>query len=69
MTRYADDFIIGFENEVRCTIHHHEPVSWDFNKLEETHNTIIIVMGWLNKDLPGIAKRHDRARKTIEKIN
>ncbi len=53
--------------DFRNRIFHHEPVSWDLDKLEETHNTIIMVMGWLNKDLPKIAKRHDRAIKTIEK--
>jgi hypothetical protein len=26
-----------------------------------------MVMGWLNKDLPEIAKRHDRAIKKIAK--
>jgi len=53
--------------DFRNRIFHHEPVSWDLKKLEETHNTIIMVMGWLNKDLPEITKRHDRAIKTIEK--
>ncbi|NBC05000.1 MAG: hypothetical protein GVY20_15050 [Bacteroidetes bacterium] len=55
--------IRGFRNR----IFHHEPVSWNLIKLEEMHNTIIMVMSWLNKDLPTIAKRHDRAIDTIEK--
>lgn len=50
----------------RNRIFHHEPVSWDLDKLEETHERIITVMGWLNKDLPKIAKRHDKAPDTIE---
>lgn len=53
--------------DFRNRIFHHEPVSWNLDKLEETHNRIIMVMGWLNKDLPEIAKMHDRTIEIIEK--
>ena len=53
--------------DFRNRIFHHEPVSWNLDKLEETHNRIIMVMGWLNKDLPEVAKIHDRAIEIIEK--
>ena len=53
--------------DFRNRIFHHEPVSWNLDKLEETHNRIIMVMEWLNKDLPEIAKMHDRTIEIIEK--
>ncbi len=46
--------------DFRNRIFHHEPISWNLNKLEETHARIFEVISWLNKDLPIIAKELDR---------
>ena len=51
----------------RNRVFHHEPISWNLDRLEETHKTIFEVMEWLNNDLPDIAKEYDRVPKTIEK--
>ncbi len=52
----------------RNRVFHHEPISWNLNKLEETHKTIIEVMSWLNKDLPEIVEKYDRVPSLIVKI-
>lgn len=52
----------------RNRVFHHEPISWRLDKLEETHHRIIKVMGWINKDLPGLANTIDRAPKVINDV-
>jgi len=51
----------------RNRVFHHEPISWNLKKLEEMHNTIFMVMTWLNKDLPKIAAEFDRVDEVIQK--
>lgn len=53
--------------DFRNRVFHHEPISWRIDKLEETHNRIIRVMGWINKDLPDLAKSIDRVPVVLEK--
>jgi hypothetical protein len=51
--------------DFRNRVFHHEPISWNLNRLEETHTRILTVMKWINKDLPEIAKKIDRVPKVI----
>ncbi len=51
----------------RNRVFHHEPISWNIDRLEEIHDTIFKVMKWLNKELPEIAKEYDRVPMVIEK--
>ncbi len=51
----------------RNRVFHHEPISWNLNKLEEMHNTIYMVLGWINDELPQIAQKNDRVPMLIEK--
>jgi len=51
--------------DFRNRVFHHEPISWNLNRLEETHTRILTVMSWINKDLPEIAKKIDRVPKVI----
>ncbi len=51
----------------RNRVFHHEPISWNLEKLEEIHSSILEVMKWLNNDLPKIAKEYDRVPKLIKK--
>ena len=53
--------------DFRNRVFHHEPISWRIDKLEETHHRIIMVMGWINKDLPQLANTIDRVPNVIEK--
>ncbi len=51
--------------DFRNRVLHHEPISWNLERLTETHEKIIKVMGWLNEDLPMIAKESDRVPQVI----
>lgn len=53
----------------RNRIFHHEPISWKLEELTKMHNDILMVMGWLNKDLPTIAQKNNTVLTTIEKVN
>lgn len=51
--------------DFRNRVFHHEPIAWKLDRLDETHRRIILVMSWLNKDLPLIANQFDRVPKVI----
>lgn len=46
--------------DFRNRVFHHEPISWNLNSLEETNARILMVMGWLNRDLPELALEINR---------
>ncbi|MBB6004010.1 hypothetical protein [Arcicella rosea] len=50
----------------RNRVFHHEPISWNFSELENTHKEIIQVMGWINKDLPLIIAEMDRVENVLK---
>jgi hypothetical protein len=51
--------------DFRNRVFHHEPISWNLDRLEETHTRILKVMSWINKDLPTIAQEIDRVPMVI----
>jgi len=51
--------------DFRNRVFHHEPIAWRLERLEDTHGRIILVMGWLNKELPSIANQFDRVPQVI----
>ena len=53
--------------DFRNRVFHHEPISWNLKKLDQTHERIIIVMGWLNKDLPTLTEQIDRVPQVLNK--
>lgn len=54
--------------DFRNRVFHHEPISWNLNKLEETHQRIIMVMSWINEDLPDIANEIDRVPAVLNSV-
>lgn len=54
--------------DFRNRVFHHEPISWNLDRLEETHARIFTVMGWINKDLPEIAQKIDRVPEVIHTV-
>ncbi|WP_084709074.1 Abi family protein [Aequorivita vladivostokensis] len=52
--------------DFRNRVFHHEPISWNLYRLIETHERILKVMGWLNEDLPKVAKEIDRVPNIIK---
>lgn len=41
--------------DFRNRVYHNEPISWRLDKVEEIHDKIIVVLGWLNNELPEYA--------------
>lgn len=53
--------------DFRNRVFHHEPIAWNLERLEETYERILTVMGWLNKDLPMLAEELERASEILAK--
>jgi len=54
----------------RNRIFHHEPISWNLDKVTQIHTEMLILMGWINKDIPlWIASfdRFDAVFQAVEK--
>ena len=54
--------------DFRNRVFHHEPISWNLDKLEETNRRIITVMSWINKDLPTLANEIDRVPEVLDAV-
>ncbi len=44
----------------RNRVYHNEPVSWQFQALDDIHQEIYLVLGWLDDGLPAFAQSVDR---------
>lgn len=44
----------------RNRVFHNESICWNLCRVEEIHNELITVMGWMNKDVPGWLQQTDR---------
>lgn len=53
--------------DFRNRVFHHEPISWNLDRVHEMHDTLLKVMGWLNSDLPGVAKKNDRIPRILHR--
>lgn len=59
---------INHIRSLRNRIFHHEPITWNLTNLERTHQDILIVLAWINKDLPVEVAKIDRVPEIVEKI-
>ena len=66
--KYISAPINNFRN-FRNRIFHNEPICWNLAKLEEIHNQMDEVLGWINKDLPNWIQQFDRFKSVSEKVN
>jgi hypothetical protein len=44
----------------RNRIFHHEPISWNLERLRQIHTEMLTVMAWINKDIPAWLVPFDR---------
>lgn len=51
---------INAVRKLRNRVYHNEPICWDINRIEELHNEILEVIGWMNKDVLEWVKTIDR---------
>lgn len=52
----------------RNRVFHNESIYWNLNRVEEIHQDMVMVMGWMNKDVPGWLKQTDRFEEVCRQI-
>lgn len=52
----------------RNRIFHHEPICWNLYRVQQIHNEMIQVMGWINKDLPAWTATFDRFDSVLKSV-
>jgi hypothetical protein len=53
----------------RNRIFHHEPISWNLERLTEIHAEMLTVTGWMNKDIPQWIAPFDRFDTVVQKAD
>jgi hypothetical protein len=49
-------------------VFHNEPICWNFDKLQQIHDEIVEVLGWINKDLPLWIASFDRFDQVLQQV-
>ncbi|MDN0053395.1 hypothetical protein QVN91_10600 [Bacteroides caecigallinarum] len=44
----------------RNRVFHNESICWNLNRVEDIHREMIVVVGWMNRDVPGWLQLIDR---------
>lgn len=57
----------NFRN-IRNRIFHNESICWNFDRLQERHDEMVAVLGWINKDLPGWLQPMDRFNHVLSEV-
>lgn len=52
----------------RNRVFHHEPICWNMDVIMEIHTEMLLVMGWINKDLPSWIEPFDRVESVVDSI-
>ena len=52
----------------RNRVFHNESICWNLNRVEEIHQEMTTVLGWINKDVPGWLSQIDRFNTVCDKI-
>ena len=45
---------------LRNRVFHNEPICWNLSRVEKIHREMVMVMGWINRDVPGWLAQTDR---------
>lgn len=52
----------------RNRVFHNESICWNLQRVEEIHQEMITVIGWMNKDVPGWLQLTDRFNDVCRQI-
>lgn len=52
----------------RNRVFHNESICWNLHRVEEIHQKMITVLGWINKDVPGWLQQVDRFETVCRQI-
>jgi hypothetical protein len=53
---------------IRNRIFHNEPICWNLSRIQQRHEEIVTVLGWISKDLPGWLKPLDRFDRVLSEV-
>ena len=52
----------------RNRVFHNESICWNMQRVQEIHNELLLLLGWINKDLPALLQNFDRFDDVQERI-
>ena len=52
----------------RNRVFHNESICWNMHRVEDIHNELVMVLGWMNKDIPGWLQQIDRFAEVSSSI-
>ena len=54
--------------KLRNRVFHHESICWDLDYITDIHNRLVMVLGWINTDMPSWLDEVDRFCKVVDEI-
>ena len=54
--------------KLRNRVFHHESICWDLDYITDIHNRLVMVLGWINKDMPSWLDEVDNFCKVVDEI-
>ena len=54
--------------KLRNRVFHHESICWDLDYITEIHDRLILVLGWMNSDMPAWLEKVDNFSKVVDDI-
>ena len=54
--------------KLRNRVFHHESICWDLDYITDIHNRLVMVLGWINKDMPSRLAEVDHFCKVVDEI-
>ena len=54
--------------KLRNRVFHHESICWDLDYITDIHNRVVMVLGWINKDMPSWLDEVDHFCKVVDEI-
>ena len=54
--------------KLRNRVFHHESICWDLDYITDIHNRLVMVLGWINTDMPSWLDEVDHFCKVVDEI-
>lgn len=54
--------------KLRNRVFHHESICWDLDYITDLHNRLVMVLGWMNADIPAWLNEVDRFSDVVDEI-
>ena len=54
--------------KLRNRVFHHESICWDLDYITDIHNRLVMVLGWINTDMPSWLDEVDHFCKAVDEI-